>query len=67
MKQIYLILLSTLFIGQIMAQNSIIYSSASELAEKIKDGKLSSFEVVSAFIEQIEKQNYQLQCNCFIK
>jgi amidase len=57
MKQIYLILLSTLFIGQIMAQNSIIYSSASELAEKIKDGKLSSFEVVSAFIEQIEKQN----------
>jgi hypothetical protein len=43
MKQIYLILLSTLFIGQIMAQNSIIYSSASELAEKNKRRKTKLF------------------------
>ncbi|MCB0651568.1 MAG: amidase [Saprospiraceae bacterium] len=57
MKQVYLILLSTLFTGQIMAQNSIIFCSATELAEKIKTRELSSFEVVAAFIAQIENQN----------
>lgn len=57
MKQIFLILFSTFFTGQIMAQNSILFSSATELAEKIKTRELSSFEVVSAFIAQIEKQN----------
>ena len=57
MKQIFLILFSTLFIGQVMAQNSIVFSSTTELAEKIKTRELSSFEVISAFIAQIEKQN----------
>lgn len=57
MKQIFLLLASTLFIGQIMAQNSILFSSATELAEKIKTREISSFEVVSAYISQIEKQN----------
>lgn len=40
-----------------MGQNSIVFSSATELATKIKTGELSSFEVVSAFISQIEAQN----------
>jgi amidase len=57
MKQIYLFLFSSFFIGQTMAQNSIVFSSTMELTEKIKTRELSSFEVVSAFIAQIEKQN----------
>ncbi|MFM9840646.1 MAG: amidase, partial [Cyclobacteriaceae bacterium] len=40
-----------------MAQHSIAFSSASELAEKIRTGELSSFDVVSAFLKQIEDQN----------
>ena len=40
-----------------MAQTSILFSSATELAEKIKTGEISSYEVVAAFINQIEQQN----------
>ncbi len=57
MKQISLILLSTLFYGQIMAQNAIVFTSAKELAVKIRTGELSSYEVVSAFFKQMEEQN----------
>jgi amidase len=57
MKQISTILLLTLLSGKIMAQHSIVFSSATELAEKIRTGELSSFEVVSAFLKQIEDQN----------
>jgi amidase len=40
-----------------MAENIIQFSSTTELARKIMAGKLTSFEVVSAFIKQIEKHN----------
>jgi amidase len=40
-----------------MAQNSILYSSAQDLANKIKRGELTSYEVVTAFYTQIEKYN----------
>ncbi|MCB0496489.1 MAG: amidase [Cyclobacteriaceae bacterium] len=40
-----------------MAQNSILFSSATELAKKISNKELSSYDVVSAYIEQIEKHN----------
>lgn len=57
MTRIYATLIFIFLIGQAMAQNSILFSSATELAEKIKTRKLTSFEVVSAFINQIELQN----------
>ena len=41
-----------------MGQNSIVFSSATELAEKIRSGKLTSYEVVTAFFEQIDKYNH---------
>lgn len=41
-----------------MRQNSILFSSASELAENIRSGKLSSYEVVNAFFEHIEKYDH---------
>jgi amidase len=40
-----------------MGQNSILFSSATELAENIRSGKLTSYEVVTAFFEQIDKFN----------
>jgi amidase len=40
-----------------MEQNNILFSSATELAENIRSGKLTSYEVVTAFLEQIEKVN----------
>jgi len=40
-----------------MVQKTILFSSANELAEKIKTGELSSCEVVAAFFRQIEAQN----------
>jgi amidase len=43
--------------GTPMEQNSIVFSSATALVEKIRTGELSSFAVVAAFIKQIEQQN----------
>ena len=40
-----------------MGQNSIVFSSATELAENIKSGKLTSYEVVTAFFEQIDRHD----------
>ena len=40
-----------------MDQNKILFSSATELADNIRSGKLISYEVVAAFLEQIEKYN----------
>jgi amidase len=57
MKHIFIILLTPLIIGNAMAQKSIVFSSATDIAEKIKNQELTSFEVVSAFINQIEDQN----------
>ena len=41
-----------------MGQNNILFSSSTELAENIKSGKLTSYETVTAFFEQIDKYNY---------
>jgi Asp-tRNA(Asn)/Glu-tRNA(Gln) amidotransferase A subunit family amidase len=49
--------IDTSYYWKIMAQNSILFSSATDIAEKIKTQELTSFEVVSAFINQIEHQN----------
>lgn len=57
MTRIYSTFILIFLFGQTMAQNSIIFSSATELAEKIRTRELTSFEVVSAFINQIEQQN----------
>ncbi|MEI6140280.1 MAG: amidase [Mariniphaga sp.] len=40
-----------------MIQKNILFSSANELAGNIRSGKLSSYEVVGAFFDQIEKFN----------
>lgn len=42
---------------QLMAQNNILSFSATELAEKIRNKEYTSFEIVSAFIHQIETHN----------
>ena len=57
MKRIFIILFTPLIFGTAMAQNSIVFTSVTEIAEKIKSQELSSFEVVLAFISQIEHQN----------
>ncbi len=57
MKQTILFILLIFLIDQAMGQNNILFESASNLATSIRDGKVSSFQVVSAYIEQIEKQN----------
>ena len=41
-----------------MGQKSILFSSTTELAESIMSGKLTSYEVVTAFFEQIDKYNH---------
>ena len=54
----YLILVSLLISTSIaMSQNNIVFASATELAERIKSGKVTSYEVVTAFYNQIEKYN----------
>jgi amidase len=40
-----------------MAQNEILFNSALNLANDIQSGKITSRQVVSAFIAQIEKEN----------
>jgi len=40
-----------------MGQNNILFESATNLATNIREGKTTSVQVVSAYIEQIEKQN----------
>lgn len=57
MKQSLLVILLTFLINQTMGQNSILFESASNLAIEIREGKITSVQVVSAFIEQIEKEN----------
>ena len=52
------ILLTLFTITQTMGQNTILFSSATELAENIRSGKLTSYEVVTAYFEQIEKYNH---------
>lgn len=57
MKQTFLFILLIVLINQAMGQNSILFESAGNLASEIKNGKISSYQVVLAYIEQIEKQN----------
>ncbi len=40
--------------------NDLVFSSASELAEAIRSGELSSVEVLEAYLEQIERHNSTL-------
>ncbi|MEZ5107281.1 MAG: amidase [Draconibacterium sp.] len=57
MRQTILFILLTLLINQAMGQSSILFESARNLAAEIREGKISSYQVVTAYIEQIEKQN----------
>jgi len=50
-------MLTILLFNQAMGQNNILFESANQLASKIKNGNYSSYQVVSAYIDQIEKQN----------
>ena len=40
-----------------MAQNNILFMSATEIAAKIRNKEVTSYEVVSAYLQQIEAQN----------
>jgi len=66
MKQTILFILLLLLINHAMGQNNILFESASNLATAIRDGKISSFQVVSAYIEQIEKQNSTYNANVLL-
>jgi len=57
MKRIIKTLVLTLFSIQLMAQNNILFTSASDLAKKIKNKELTSYQVVYSYLQQIEKQN----------
>ena len=40
-----------------MAQNNILFMSATEKAAKIRNKEVTSYEVVSAYLQQIDAQN----------
>lgn len=40
-----------------MSQNKLLFESARSIADQIREGKISSYQVVSAYIQQIEKHN----------
>jgi amidase len=42
---------------QLMAQNNILFMSATEIAAKIRNKEVTSYEVVSAYLQQIDAQN----------
>jgi amidase len=41
----------------VMEQNNILFMSATEIAAKIRNKEVTSYEVVSAYLKQIEAQN----------
>lgn len=43
--------------SQTIGQNSILFESASSLAQQIRNGESTSYQIVSAHLAQIEKQN----------
>ncbi len=47
----------TLLPIQLMAQNNILFMSATEIAAKIRNKEVTSYEVVSAYLQQIDAQN----------
>ncbi|RXP54519.1 amidase [Lutibacter sp. HS1-25] len=57
MRLTFLFILLTFLINQAMGQNTILFKTAGSLTQQIREGKISSYQVVSAYIEQIEKQN----------
>jgi amidase len=57
MKPSLTIILLTLLMNQTMGQNNILFETAGNLAREINAGRTTSVQVVSAYIEQIEKQN----------
>lgn len=42
---------------QLMAQNNILFMSATEIADKISNKEVTSYEVVSTYLQQIDAQN----------
>ena len=42
----------------LMAQNNILFMSATEIAAKIRNNEVTSYEVVTTYFEQIEKYNH---------
>ena len=48
----------TLLPIQLMAQNNILFMSATEIAAKIRNKEVTSYEVVTAYYEQIDKYNH---------
>lgn len=49
-----------------MAQNNILFMSATEIAAKIRNREFTSYEVVSAYLHQIEAQNSRFNALVFI-
>ena len=47
----------TLLTIPLMAQNNILFMSATEIAAKIRKKEVTSYEVVTAYFEQIDKYN----------
>jgi len=50
-------LLFTFLPIQLMAQHNILFMSAKEIAAKIRNKEVTSYEVVSAYLQQIDAQN----------
>jgi len=48
----------TLLTIPLMAQNNILFMSATEIAAKIRNKEVTSYEVVTAYYEQIDKYNH---------
>lgn len=48
----------TLLTIPLMAQNTILFTSATAIAAKIRNKEVTSYEVVTAYYEQIDKYNH---------
>jgi amidase len=57
MRPFFSVILLTFLIRIAMGQNPIVFESANHLATAIRDRKITSVQVVSAYINQIEEQN----------
>ncbi len=57
MRRIIKTIFFTLLTIQLMAQNNILFMSATEIAAKIRNREVTSYEVVSAYLRQIDAQN----------
>lgn len=57
LRQLIILMIAQMVSSPLLSQKPIVFQPAHVLASEIRSGNLTSYQVVSALIEQIEKQN----------